>query len=383
MQAMITRRHSAVIPQNKHSDGSIANRRHSSLNYSKGRSLPFQKILSPSNLIANLPTVSPIESQFTVTDQQSSPAMRVQAVPKFPQSYKTPKVLANYYSKSHKLLCQYDEEDTVDICKGAAALCMMRTGNQVGSGNLGTITISPSYSSSYSIMEKRECISSSDDSDSSATDSEDSMQLDRHTRPTRKRRRGSLSMRSRPTRLSLPSDRREVNSLHCFVRSDLLEITVVSPDGTTQYSVDEYNEQDFSSSSNTVSRCNSRSSSSSASSSSRPSSDCIVPSNSRLFPGRIGLRCVHCAHVHRKQQQTMASFHPKSIADLYRSVCTWQRVHFKECKHIPTTVREKYCYLKESDKSRGKTKYWASSAVTLGLVDAVTLKRRGGIRFED
>jgi hypothetical protein len=42
-------------------------------------------------------------------------------------------------------------------------------------------------------------------------------------------------------------------------------------------------------------------------------------------------------------------------------------------------VREGYSHLKESDRTRGKTRYWVSSARRLGLVDVDS--ERGGICF--
>jgi hypothetical protein len=123
-------------------------------------------------------------------------------------------------------------------------------------------------------------------------------------------------------RLALPEDHTALNILHCFVRSHLLEI--------------------FSDTASTGVQ-------------------------------RVGLRCVHCAHVPRKDgaQTKMAMFFPKSLEDLYRKVCRWQGLHFHTCPYIPARVIEEYNKLKESDKSRGNTQYWISSAERLGLVNIV------------
>lgn len=149
-------------------------------------------------------------------------------------------------------------------------------------------------------------------------------------------------------RLAFPEDKQELNSLHCFVRAELLEVFAL-PD-----------EQDGSS------RPNRRNSGTGRSYSS----------------GRVGLRCVYCAHLPRRARtgSTMSSFYPKSLNDIYRSVCTWQRIHFKTCRHIPPQVRQGYWQLKESDRTRGKTRYWVSSAQRLGLVD-IAGSERGGICF--
>ena len=61
-------------------------------------------------------------------------------------------------------------------------------------------------------------------------------------------------------------------------------------------------------------------------------------------------------------------------------VCKWQRIHFKKCRHIPLTVKKVYHHLKVSDKTRGKTSYWVSSAIELGLVDDNA--PRGGLKYD-
>jgi hypothetical protein len=131
--------------------------------------------------------------------------------------------------------------------------------------------------------------------------------------------------------LAQPEDAQELNSLHCFVRSDLLELFVVQ-DGTSR--------------------------------------------------GHVGLRCACCAHLPRKDRAgtVMTKFFPKSLRDIYRSVCTWQRVHFQQCRHVPKKVLRMYKALKADDKTRGKTKYWVESAKRMGLVD-VGEGEREGIRF--
>ena len=244
----------------------------------------------------------------------------------------------------------------------------------------------------------------------------------------KRKRRKSL-----PNRLALPNDPLEVNSLHCYVRSELLELFVV-PDVSKQESssmsfsrsttcnsrtssmkhhglgkykkhdsssddcdnVDLDDEEYVPSSGSRTRTCNNnrRSSRDHQSKSVCTSADSsttttIITTSTfrRNIPGRVGLRCLFCKpheedrKKHKKQScttttssssssvATKADFYPKSIQMLYREVCTWQRVHFQHCQHVPQECREKYRYLKESDKSRGKTKYWETSAREMGLVD--------------
>lgn len=159
-----------------------------------------------------------------------------------------------------------------------------------------------------------------------------------------------------PTRLALPNDEAKLNSLHCFLRSELLEIFVVER--------------------------------------SQNKSPTHSPGSS---VGRVGLRCVFCAmqrkrnqisptddtvstpQQHRCDEAPMAVFYPKSIAEIYRLVTSWQRCHLRKCRNLPPDIRAKWQLLRENDKSRGKTHYWITSAKEIGLVDCQS--RAGGIRF--
>jgi hypothetical protein len=148
--------------------------------------------------------------------------------------------------------------------------------------------------------------------------------------------------------LAMPDDHQQLNSLHCLVRSELLEVFPLL-DETTRG--DKKNQ------------------------SSRSSS--MLPPRGR--PRRVGIRCVHCGHLPRKEKMgaSMSTFFPKSLEDIYRLVCTWQRVHFKHCQHIPEEVSNTYWRLKENDRTRGKKSHWVTSAYRLGLRDADG--HRGGI----
>lgn len=88
------------------------------------------------------------------------------------------------------------------------------------------------------------------------------------------------------------------------------------------------------------------------------------------YPGRVGLRCVHCARAKSTSKAARkSSFYPLRLSNIYREVCAWQRLHFKKCSHIPEGVRKRYEHFKSIDTSRGKTRYWETSAVKIGLRD--------------
>ena len=149
-----------------------------------------------------------------------------------------------------------------------------------------------------------------------------------------------------PKSLTLPNDTVKLNALHCFIRSDLLEIFVVEP-----------------------------------------SPEALkfrhAPSSS---VGRVGFRCIHCAKARTNAMNSMhddeapmSAFYPKTVSEIYRLVTSWQRCHVRKCKNLPKETREKWYSLRETEKCRGKTAYWVDSARKIGLVDCTS--RTGGIRF--
>ena len=148
-----------------------------------------------------------------------------------------------------------------------------------------------------------------------------------------------------PDRLAISEDVDEVNRLHQYVRSDLLEIFVVPQ---VEEEDDEPKE--------TYERIT------------RGSTYTGTVSTNRHYPGRVGFRCVHCANVRPSSLHTTKScFYPLRLQNIYREVCAWQRIHFKNCAFVPRDVRERYDWLKSSDTSRGKVRYWEVSAKKIGL----------------
>ena len=145
-----------------------------------------------------------------------------------------------------------------------------------------------------------------------------------------------------PKRLATASDKLHLNSLHCYIRAELLELFVIEPG---------------------------------------------KDDTSNTMTGRIGLQCVHCSAARandpkRENEATMAVFYPRSCNEIYRLVTNWTRCHLRKCKNLPPSVRKDWDTLRSLDKSRGKTQYWADSARQLGLVDC-TQSRAGGVRFRD
>jgi len=188
-----------------------------------------------------------------------------------------------------------------------------------------------------------------------------------------------------PDRLSTEDDAEEVNQLHQYVRKDLLEIFAVPQANSAAADSDDEDDQDdeeensgaiITKSSNVTTPSNvataaigtrrlvTRGRSITLNTSSPPLSQAAQ----RHYPGRVGLRCVHCAHVRRRDKSaSKAAFYPLRLKNIYREVCAWQRIHFKKCAHVPMEVRERYDHYKRIDTSRGKVRYWETSARRIGL----------------
>jgi len=161
------------------------------------------------------------------------------------------------------------------------------------------------------------------------------------TSTTQKKKVVRINFVKKIERLAHPTDCLNVNSLHCFVRQELLDVFVLSPGNSEN-------------------------------------TDVIR---------RVGLRCAYCGHLSKSKREkgidgisgchNMSSFYPKSIEDLYRSVCVWQRVHFPNCPYVPDNIKSKYSLLKQHDLSRGKTRHWERTARLMGLRNASNSDRQG------
>ena len=264
------------------------------------------------------------------------------------------------HSHRRSPLMPFDQEDSAEIAKGASALCFMKEQLQFGVG-------STAYNLKYGVE-----IDTDTDTDAAAP----------ATVKRQKQIRGACRLTTTPpTRLALDTiqESKHVNSLHRFVRAELLEVFAI-PLTTTQdeHSAPSEKKKKISSAKSLSSRRNLRRNNHSASpptfasplSTSAPTpSPSSSYSSARQYPGRVGLRCLYCIHVPKKNTTSAASFFPKNCEDIYRQTCNWQRVHFQHCGSIPLSVKKKYMHLKQNDKTRGKTKYWETSAKTIGLED--------------
>ena len=167
-------------------------------------------------------------------------------------------------------------------------------------------------------------------------------------------------------RLAAPDDEQHLNSLHCFVRRELLEVFVLEgtegTNGTTKSNANTTTAATTTATTTTPKR-----------GIGRPRKDEILDEQQQQQQHkqiqRVGIRCVHCGWKPKLERDgvTMSTFFPKSLEDIYRGVCTWQRIHFKACKHMPEDFKALYWHHKDSDRSRGKKPHWVKSAHEMGL----------------
>ena len=184
-----------------------------------------------------------------------------------------------------------------------------------------------------------------DHAEANAVASKKSVDEERASAPKRKgSRRTPRKLMDNPSipvllqglRLAHPDDAEHVNALHSFVRSKLLEVYVLKGETLTSKKDGMNNEE----------------------------SDEEPPAN------LVGIRCAFCGALPKNERgagQTMAVFFPKSVGEIYRGVCTWQRIHFPVCQHMPESYRREYKTRKEMDLTRGKKAFWVKAAYDLGL----------------
>ena len=171
--------------------------------------------------------------------------------------------------------------------------------------------------------------------------------------------------RGLPRSLSHPEDSENLNKLHSFVRSDITELFEVTHEGKSDdesydaacTEIGGFNKSPEINSSQRVSSssCTNAVTNEEQGPSTKRWKTVVNSPSSRHFPGRVGIRCVYCAHVSdRRKRAQQASYFPPSVDRIYRMTCTWQRVHFKVCPFVPAEMRAQYDSLKAADTSRGE-----------------------------
>jgi hypothetical protein len=180
-------------------------------------------------------------------------------------------------------------------------------------------------------------------------------------------------------RLAMPNDEEHLNSVYCFIRSELLELFVVWQE--VQPSQQQVLQVDVS-----LSQAQNKSQTSSTSLSSNSCSRTRIP--------RVGLRCVYCeratsrvpAKKRRPCHSLMRTIFPTTVAELYPRVILWYSLHVKTCPFLSPLIRQQLNDLQKEGvpKKRGSPAYWIASAHALGLQDysSPSTPRRGIVWVE-
>lgn len=92
----------------------------------------------------------------------------------------------------------------------------------------------------------------------------------------------------------------------------------------------------------------------------------------RTKSGKVFFQCRCCRHLPLSQRAKLSVVSPQCVNNLYRSFVRFMMVHAQGCEHLPAHVR---ALVKGGGKGgfvkarSGIKKYWASSALEMGLVD--------------
>eukprot|EP00984_Skeletonema_dohrnii_P011634 scaffold4655_cov118-Skeletonema_dohrnii-CCMP3373.AAC.4 len=136
-----------------------------------------------------------------------------------------------------------------------------------------------------------------------------------------------------PTRLSIPTDEQFLDPVHNFLRFTCIEVFVSGGEYT--------------------SRGRGR-------------------GRGRGSKSNVGLRCVHCKHVPKRERAKQAVSYPSKTAHIYESVRNFQRIHLEACDYIPNEIKQKYRKLMSQKYRKIPVKYVkvyvAEAACEIGMV---------------
>jgi len=89
------------------------------------------------------------------------------------------------------------------------------------------------------------------------------------------------------------------------------------------------------------------------------------------YEGTVGFRCRFCKDVAASDRAEKSAVYPRELERIYHANIRFQRDHIPKCRHIPPDLKRRYTALKSNmnSMSRGRKKYWVTSALALGLRD--------------
>lgn len=93
--------------------------------------------------------------------------------------------------------------------------------------------------------------------------------------------------------------------------------------------------------------------------------------NKPIVLGQVGIRCIHCAVLARKDKAPAAAFYPSKLSGIYQSAQNIMNSHLaKDCGKVPKSVRERLLSMsnRKSPPGTGKA-YWSEEAVKVGIYE--------------
>lgn len=90
-----------------------------------------------------------------------------------------------------------------------------------------------------------------------------------------------------------------------------------------------------------------------------------------VYPGQVGLRCCHCAHIPSRERGKGAIYFPSKLESIYQAAQNMASSHLCEsCECIDGTIRERLQSLRQRrDTASGGKAYWADSCRKLGVYE--------------
>ena len=101
---------------------------------------------------------------------------------------------------------------------------------------------------------------------------------------------------------------------------------------------------------------------------------------SPLAIGRVGLRCIHCAHIPSLDRPNGAVTYPKNIGLVNQAVRNWQRYHFSSCPYMPLGVKDQIKKCGRKHSGAASLQHWTRSCEHKGLVN---VEGGGGFKFRE
>jgi hypothetical protein len=134
--------------------------------------------------------------------------------------------------------------------------------------------------------------------------------------------------------LSMPEDEDNLSPLHCFIRKFGIEAFVVSNNDAQDTKF--FNARNF-----------------------------------KVKPGIVGMQCMHCKNKPLSDRGPKSVHYPSSTKCIYYSMENWQRHHAMYCASMPKWILRELKILMSQSKTGagGRRRYWADSAIALGMED--------------